>query len=271
MITAFSVHLQSRLVPETFLQIKVPQSPLGEGNGTPLQYFAWKIPWTEEPGGLQSMGSLRVGHDWATSLSFFTFMHWRRKWQPTPVFLPAESQGRGTPAWWLLSVGSHRVGHDWCDLAAAAKPFESAWKPVSNSKCNNTVSTYGEREQCLSKTNVQAYRTPNPHIYECVTALSICCVLWFSVPSHMGTFQRNYFYFLPKDIPSLFPGLPETSISGCDDAPVPHTSRNQLFTALVFPGFEFPPLLSWTAGVTGTWELRSQRSALFSQALQWLG
>ena len=56
--------------------------------------LAWKIPWMEEPGRLQSMGSLRVGHDWATSLSLFTFMHWRRKWQPTPVFLPGESQGR---------------------------------------------------------------------------------------------------------------------------------------------------------------------------------
>ena len=59
--------------------------------------LAWKIPWMEEPGGLQSMESLRVGHDWATSLSLFTFMHWRRKWQPTPVFLPGESQG-----WWSL-------------------------------------------------------------------------------------------------------------------------------------------------------------------------
>ena len=58
--------------------------------------LAWKIPWAEEPGGLQSMGSLRVGHDWVTSLSLFTFMHWRRKWQPTPVFLPGESQGRGS-------------------------------------------------------------------------------------------------------------------------------------------------------------------------------
>ena len=58
--------------------------------------LAWKIPWTEEPGGLQSMGSLGVGHDWATSLSLFTFMHWRRKWQPTPVFLPGESQGPGS-------------------------------------------------------------------------------------------------------------------------------------------------------------------------------
>ena len=59
--------------------------------------LAWKIPWTEEPGRLQSTGALRVGHDWATSLSLFTFMHWRRKWQPTPVFLSGESQGRGSP------------------------------------------------------------------------------------------------------------------------------------------------------------------------------
>ena len=58
--------------------------------------LAWKLPWTEEPGGLQSMGSLRVGHNWATSRSLFTSMHWRRKWQPTPVFLPGESQGRGS-------------------------------------------------------------------------------------------------------------------------------------------------------------------------------
>ena len=58
--------------------------------------LAWKIPWTEEPVRLQSMGSLRVGNNWATSLSIFTFMHWRRKWQPTPVFLPGESQGRGS-------------------------------------------------------------------------------------------------------------------------------------------------------------------------------
>ena len=58
--------------------------------------LAWKIPWAEEPGRLQSMGLRRVRHDWATSLSLFTFMHWRRQWQPTPVFLPGESQGRGS-------------------------------------------------------------------------------------------------------------------------------------------------------------------------------
>ena len=78
--------------------------------------LAWKIPWTEEPGRLQSKGSLRVGHDWVTSLSLFSFMHWRRKWQSSPVFFPGESQELGS----LPSMGSHRVGHDWSDLAAAA-------------------------------------------------------------------------------------------------------------------------------------------------------
>ena len=53
--------------------------------------LAWKIPWTEEPGVLQSMGSLR-----ATLLSLFTLMHWRRNWHPTPVFLLGESQGQGS-------------------------------------------------------------------------------------------------------------------------------------------------------------------------------
>ena len=67
--------------------------------------LAWKIPWTEEPGGLWSMGSLRVRHNWVTSLSLFTFMYWRRKWQPTPVFFPGESQGRGS------LVGCRRSAH----------------------------------------------------------------------------------------------------------------------------------------------------------------
>ena len=58
--------------------------------------LAWKTPGMEKSGKLQSMGSLRIGHDWVTSLSLFTFMHWRRKWWPTPVFLPGESQGWGS-------------------------------------------------------------------------------------------------------------------------------------------------------------------------------
>ena len=65
--------------------------------------LAWKILWMEEPGGLQSMGSLRVGHNRVTSLSLFTFMYWRRKWQPTPVFLPENPRDGG--AWWAAVFG----------------------------------------------------------------------------------------------------------------------------------------------------------------------
>ena len=109
--------------------------------------LAWRIPWTEEPGGLQYMGSWRVGHDWTTSLSLFTFMHWRRKWQPTPVLLPGESQGQGSLVgcrlWGrtesdtteateqqqepgeLKSIVSQKVGHDWSDLAHMQAHFSS--------------------------------------------------------------------------------------------------------------------------------------------------
>ena len=75
--------------------------------------LAWKIPWMEEPGGLQSMGSLRVGHDWVTSLLLFTFMHWRRKWQPTSVFLSGESQGRGSLVGCLYGVAQSWTGLKW--------------------------------------------------------------------------------------------------------------------------------------------------------------
>ena len=68
--------------------------PLEKDMAAHSSALAWRIPGTGEPGGLQSMGSHRVGHDWATSLSLLTFMHWRRKWQPTPVPLPGGSQGR---------------------------------------------------------------------------------------------------------------------------------------------------------------------------------
>ena len=75
--------------------------------------LAWKIPWTEESGGLLSVGSLRLRQDSVTSLSLFTFMHWRRKWQPTPVFLPGESQG------WGSLMGCRLWGHTESDTTEA--------------------------------------------------------------------------------------------------------------------------------------------------------
>ena len=73
--------------------------------------LAWKILWTEDPGRLQSMGSQRVGH----LLSDFTFMHWRRKWQPIPVFLPGESQGQQS------LVGCCRWGSTESDMTEATQ------------------------------------------------------------------------------------------------------------------------------------------------------
>ena len=67
--------------------------------------LAWKIPWLEEPGRLQSMGSWRVGHTSVTSLSLFTSLHWR---------IPGTGEPGGLP-----SMGLHRVGDDWSNSAAA--------------------------------------------------------------------------------------------------------------------------------------------------------
>ena len=83
--------------------------------------LAWKIPWMEEPGGLQSTGSRRFGHDWATSLSLFTFhFHALEKEMATHSSVLAwRTPGTGEPGG-LQSMGSHRIGHDWSNLAAAA-------------------------------------------------------------------------------------------------------------------------------------------------------
>ena len=103
--------------------------------------LAWKVPWMQEPGGLQSMGLLGVGHDWATSLSLFTFMRWRRNGNPLQcscLEIPEMGEPGGLPP-----LGSHRVGHDWSDLAAAAAAqfsaaeflFHAIWVKLLNTKC----------------------------------------------------------------------------------------------------------------------------------------
>ena len=85
--------------------------------------LAWRIPWTEEPGRLQSMGSLRVWQDWATSLSLFTFMHWRRKWQPIPVFLPGESQGQRSLVGAIYGVTQSGTWLKWLSSSSSSSPL----------------------------------------------------------------------------------------------------------------------------------------------------
>jgi len=70
---------------------------MGEGNGTPLQYSCLENPM-DGRGAWKAVvhGVAASGTQLSTLRSLFTFMHWRRKWQPTPVFLPGESQGWGS-------------------------------------------------------------------------------------------------------------------------------------------------------------------------------
>ena len=101
--------------------------------------LAWKILWTEKPDGLQSMGSLRVGHDWATSLSLFTFMHWRRKWQPTPVFLPGESQGWGSLVGCFSGVAQSRTRLKWLSSSSRDSYREGNGTPLQYSWLENPM------------------------------------------------------------------------------------------------------------------------------------
>ena len=78
----------------------------GEGNGTPLQGSCLENPMDGEAWKAAVHGVA----EGRTRLSDFTFMHWRKKWQPTPVFLPGESQGRGSLVGCRL--WGRRVGHD---------------------------------------------------------------------------------------------------------------------------------------------------------------
>ena len=114
--------------------------------------LAWEIPWMEEPGRLQFMGLLRVGQDWVTSLSLFTFMHWRRKWQPTPVFLPGESQGQRS------LVGSSAL----CGVAQSLTRLTELSSSSSHSRAPQSSRVYLllEAASCCSPLGLQSLGSP---------------------------------------------------------------------------------------------------------------
>ena len=143
------------------------------------------------------MGSLGVGHDWATSLSLFTFMHWRRQWQPTPVFLPGESQGQEPGG--LRSVGSHRVGYDWSNLAAAATA-----KRVVREDAESMPSCL-EGLPGVSGGSQQTGRAPGraPGDQGLLFLFLTLFLPFFS----LSLFIFHFFFFLPF-FPLLFPHIP---------------------------------------------------------------
>ena len=80
----------------------------GEGNGKHSSVLAWRLPGTAEPGGLQSMRSLRVGRDRATSLSLSS----TGEGNGNSLHCSCLENPRDGGAWWAAVYGSHRVGHD---------------------------------------------------------------------------------------------------------------------------------------------------------------
>ena len=82
----------SLIIYKLFAYLFNPSVYIGEGNGKPLQYSCLENPMNEGAWGAAVHGVAKS----QTQLSGFTFTHWRRKWQPTPVFLPGESQGWGS-------------------------------------------------------------------------------------------------------------------------------------------------------------------------------
>ena len=111
-------HISSNYLRSIYIVLDIisnPEKAMAPHSST----LAWKIPWAEEPGGLQSMGSRRVGHDWATWLSLFTFMHWRRKWQPTPCSCLENPRDGG--AWWaaVYGVAQSRTRLKWLNSSSS--------------------------------------------------------------------------------------------------------------------------------------------------------
>ena len=134
--------------------------------------LAWKISWTEEPDRLQSMGSQRVGHDWATSLSLFTFMHQRRKWQPTPVFLPGESQGQGS------LVGCRLWGcteSDTTEATLAAAAGTESFILNSRIAALQVSLSFAVSQELLKLMSVELVMSSN-HLILCCLLLLLCSV-----------------------------------------------------------------------------------------------
>ena len=166
------------------------KTKFGEGNGTHSSTLAWKILWTEEPGRLQSMGSLRVGHNWMTSLSLFTFMHWRRKWQPTPVFLPGESQGRGSLVGcrlWGLTESDMTES----DLAAAAARQNSLLVSII-ALCINIFSFF-----------FLSFSFPPLPPFSLSLSFFFCSFIFILSPSLLFFFPLSFFPFLSYPCPCL--------------------------------------------------------------------
>ena len=137
--------------------------------------FVWKIPWTEEPGGLQSMGSLGVGHDCVTSLYFFHFHALEKEMATHSSVLALRIPGTGDPGG-LPSMGLHRVGHNWSDLAAAAIVWGSPWDLFFKIKYHPMVIP-------AIRVKTSSFFHVRSELASCLSIICICLSIYHSIMS----------------------------------------------------------------------------------------
>ena len=106
---------------------------IGEGNGTPLQYSCLENPMDRGVWQATVHGVAKSRTRLSDLLSLFTFMHWRRKWQPTPVFLPGESQGRGN------LVGCCLWGRTESDTTEVTQQQQALWEALYSHSLINPI------------------------------------------------------------------------------------------------------------------------------------
>ena len=94
---------------------------------------AWEIPWMEEPGRLQSMGLWRVGHDWATSLSLFTFSTGEGNGNPLQ-YSCLENPRDGSLVGWIYGVAQSRTWLSWLSSSSCFIDYAKAFDCVDHNK-----------------------------------------------------------------------------------------------------------------------------------------
>ena len=115
--------------------------------------LAWKIPWTGEPGGLLSMGSHRVGHDWSDlAAATAVISDWRRQWHPTPVLLPGKSHGRRNP------VGCSPWGREESDTTEATQQQQQQQQQQGVKNQQNLENNYWVGQKVHSDFSITSYR-----------------------------------------------------------------------------------------------------------------
>ena len=193
--------------------------------------LAWKIPWTEGPGGLQSIGSLGVEHDWATSLYFFHFHALEMEMATHSSVLAWRIPGTGEPGG-LLSMGSHRVRHNWSNSAAAAEVISYDTDtclflcPLLHLEWSSLLSLLWPAlalfPPSLWLRNIAVHVSHHLYQFNCASTISLIpslvyCTLWGQ--NHRVTHFKKYFGYIPDPTPVQTWDTSLLRLQGWDSSP----------------------------------------------------